>query len=379
MKQLRNRVRYALLLPLLSGCNAEGADGRTPPETATAGAWTVATPAGMRIGGSDANALLFASAALQLAHGDVVVADAGNHRLDVFNAHGRKVRTLGRSGRGPGEFSHPSWIGVHGDTLLVWDMVQSRLTRFDTAGTLIGTDPPITDLGSFARIIGRRDDGSLLAVSASEGEWRPGAYRDRLLIVWMRPDGGRDTVAVVPGDEQFGTRSPDGRVTETTSLPFGRRTLVAAHGGRVYVGTADSPAIIASADGKVWDTVAWVPDTPGLVTRNDVDDYWVKLRVTGARSQARPPDDIQYPRRYPPYTDLHVARGGDTWVALPTRPAEWSVGGRWLVFAPDGKLRGRVDIPGRNRILQVGNDWVLVAETDPDERQMVAKYSLSPP
>lgn len=379
MNPFRNRLRCALPLLLLAGCGADRANGHVPERKPDAGTWKVIASASTRIGGSEADPLFFVSAAEQLAHGDLVLADAGNHRLDVFDASGRKVRTLGREGRGPGEFSHPSWVGVHGDTLLVWDMVQSRLTRFDTAGSLIGTDPPVTDLSSFARVLGRRDDGSLLAVASTDGKWQAGGYRDLLLIAWMLPGGWRDTIAIVPGDEQFGTRSADGRVTETTSLPFGRRTVVALHGGRVYVGTADSPAILASEDGEVWDTVAVVPGAPRQVTRGDVEEYWAKLRVTGSRSPSRPPDGIRYPGQYPPYTDLHIAPGGDAWVALPSRPAEWNAGGRWLVFARDGKLRGSVEVPGRNRVLRVGDDWILVAQTGPDERPMVVKYSLSAP
>jgi hypothetical protein len=374
---LHRRLRILPLL-LLAACGAERADGHAREAGEAAGTWRVVSAPDLRIGGSEADALFFVSAAERLAHGDIVVADAGNHRLDVFDASGRKVRSLGREGRGPGEFSHPAWVGVHGDTLLVWDAVQSRLTRFDTAGTLIGTDPPVTDLSSFARVVGRRDDGSLLVAASAEGEWRPGAYRDLLLIAWMRSGGRRDTVAIAPGDEQFGTRSPDGRVTETTTLPFGRRTLVAAHGGRVYVGTADSPVIVASSDGKGWDTVATVP-APPAVTRQDVADYWARLRVVSGHAPPRPPDGIQYPSRYPAYTDLHVSPVGDVWVALPSRPSEWNVRGRWLVFAPDGTLRGGVEIPGRNRILQVGDGWILVAGTDSDERPMVLKYPLSAP
>lgn len=364
---------------LLAACGAEHADGHAREHVAASTAWMVVTPASLRIGtapdGSDA--LFFVTAAARLAHGDILIADGGNHRIDVFNAAGKKVRTLGRQGRGPGEFSRPSWLGVRGDTLLVWDMVQARLTRFDTAGTLIGTDPPVTDLGSFPRVAGQRDDGSLLAVASTSAGWRAGAHRDSLLIVWMRPDGGRDTVGTVPGDEQFGTRSPDHRVTETTTLPFGRRTVLATQRGRVFLGTADGPAIVASPDGTAWDTVALLPGTPGAVSQQDVDDYWAKLRVTGAHAPTRAPEGMEYPTRYPPYTDLQVAPNGDVWVSLPSRPSEWSVSSKWLVYAPNGKLRGGVEIPGRSRMLQVGDGWILVAETDADDRELVVRYTLS--
>ncbi|HEU4883597.1 MAG TPA: 6-bladed beta-propeller [Longimicrobium sp.] len=382
MTLLRNvLVRRGALPPLLllAACGAERADGHARGDGEPGIAWNVVTPGAPRIGtaqdGSDA--LFFVTAATRLAHGDILVADAGNHRIDVFDAAGKRVRSLGRQGRGPGEFSQPSWLGVQGDTLLVWDMVQARLTRFDTAGTLIGTDPPVTDLGSFPRIVGQRGDGSLLAVASAAADWRAGAHRDSLLIVWMRPDGDRDTVATVPGDEQFGTRSPDGRVTETTTLPFGRRTVIAADRGRVFLGTADSPVIVASSDGTEWDTVASLPGPPRPVAPKDVNDYWARLRVTGARAPVGPPEGIEYPTRYPPYTDLQIAPDGDVWISLPSRPSEWSVSSRWLVFSPEGKLRGSVEIPRRNRMLQVGDGWILVSETDADDREIVVRYTLS--
>lgn len=370
-----------LSLLVLGGCGAEPVDGHDRDAGKVRPAWAIVARADVRIGASEAGSdvLVFPAAAERLAHGAIAVADAGNHRVDVFDPAGRKVRSIGREGRGPGEFSSPSWLGVRGDTLLVWDMVQSRLTRFDTTGILIGTDAPITDLGSFPRVIGQRDDGSLLTITSASGGWRAGPFRDSLLIVWVRPDGRRDTVATVPGDDQFGTRSQNGRVSETTTLPFGRRTVIAAHGGRVYVGTADSPTIVASSGNRAWDTVAIVRTPPPPVTRKDVDDYWARLLVTGARSSADAPAGIEYPKHFPPYTDLRIAPGGDTWICLPSRPSEWSVSSRWLVFAPDGTLRGSVEIPGRNRVLQLGDEWILVAETDAEDRQMVVKYSLSRP
>lgn len=383
MTPARNSLSRAVLLslPLLAGCGAERAGAAARGEGEPRAAWTLATPAEMRIGAAEdgSDALFIVTAAVQLSHGGVAVADAGNHRVKVFDAAGRMMRSIGREGRGPGELSHPSWLGVRGDTLLVWDMAQSRLTRFDTAGTLIGTGPPLTDLGSFVRVAGQREDGALLALASASGSWRPGVYRDSLRLVWLRPGGLRDTVATVPGDDQFGTRSQEGRVTETTTLPFGRRTVVAVHGGRVYLGTADSPGIIAYAGERGWDTAATVPTPPPSVTREDVDAFWAGLQKQGARGPSGPPADLRYPEHFPPYADLRVAPGGDLWVLLPTRPTEWNVGSRWLVFTPDGRLRGDVRIPGRNRMLQAGDGWILVAQTDADDRQMVVKYRLSAP
>jgi 6-bladed beta-propeller len=365
-----------------SGCTTgEGSDAGAGAG-ALPQAWTLADSAAPRVGASDEDGLVLVTAAVTLPDGRIAIADAGTHRIDVFDARGRRVRSMGREGRGPGEFTHPAWIGVRGDTLQVWDMVQARLSLFDTAGRFIRTDPPVTDMGSFPRVAGQFADGSLLLAGAEREAWRNGPFRDSLLLVRMdMASGRRDTLGKVPGDEQFGSRSPDGRVSEATTLPFGRRTVLAVHGGRAYVGTGDTSAILASSDGGGWTPVAVVPIPRRRVTRQDIEDYWARLvtRGAGARTTRERPERLAYPAEYPPYGDLRTAPNGDLWVALPSRPSEWTQGGRWVVFAPRGTVRGTVYVPGRARVLEVGERAVLVSETDSDDRQLVSRYALTPP
>jgi len=370
----------ALLAAAFGGCGPGEARDAAVAESGSPTAWIVTDYAELRIGASEAEPLVAVTGAVSLPGGGIAIADAGTARLDVFDERGRRVRTMGREGRGPGEFSHPSWIGLRGDTLRVWDMVEARLTLFDMAGRFIQTEPPVTDLGSFPRAAGQFADGSLLILGTAGEAWRTGPFRDSLLLVRIHPaDGSRDTLGRVPGDEQFGMRSADGRVTESTTLPFGRRTLVAAHGARAFVATGDTSAVLATADGRTWTTAARVPAARMRVTRQDIDDYWARLITLGARSGTGPPEGMEYPTEYPPYVDLLTAPSGDLWVSLPSRPTGWSEGSRWLVFASDGALRGSVFVPGRARVLEVGPRSILVVETDADDRQLVSRYGLTNP
>jgi hypothetical protein len=63
--------------------------------------------------------------------GRIVVADDLGHRVVVFAPDGRYVGTLGRHGRGPGEFESPWKIAIDAaDSIFVWDMALARISVF---------------------------------------------------------------------------------------------------------------------------------------------------------------------------------------------------------------------------------------------------------
>jgi outer membrane protein assembly factor BamB len=67
--------------------------------------------------------------------GLVYVADAGNHRIQVFAPGGTFVKQLGSFGTGLGQFSIPSLVDVAEDgSLYVVDFGTIELTKFDAAG-----------------------------------------------------------------------------------------------------------------------------------------------------------------------------------------------------------------------------------------------------
>ena len=82
----------------------------------------------------------------RLVDGRVAVLSGGNRKLLLFEPSGRFSTSIGRGGRGPGEFSRPIHVQyLPPDTLVVWDEWFGPVSHFDTTGTLLG-DRPI-DLG----------------------------------------------------------------------------------------------------------------------------------------------------------------------------------------------------------------------------------------
>ncbi len=74
--------------------------------------------------------------------GRIIVADDLAHQVVVFSPDGRRVGTLGRRGRGPGEFESPWRLGVDAsDSIFVWDMALSRVSVFAPDLTFSRTFP----------------------------------------------------------------------------------------------------------------------------------------------------------------------------------------------------------------------------------------------
>lgn len=63
--------------------------------------------------------------------GRILVADDQSHHVVVFDRTGRYVGTVGRRGRGPGEFESPWRVATDAaDSIFVWDVAQARISVF---------------------------------------------------------------------------------------------------------------------------------------------------------------------------------------------------------------------------------------------------------
>lgn len=61
----------------------------------------------------------------------LITIEFGSGNVTALNKQGTPVRRVGRSGRGPGEFEHPTALGTDGEHFYVYDYGLKRLTLFD--------------------------------------------------------------------------------------------------------------------------------------------------------------------------------------------------------------------------------------------------------
>jgi hypothetical protein len=78
--------------------------------------------------------------------GEIFVSDRKALNIAVYDSSGRRVRTMGRSGAGPGEFQYINGFGWLADTLVVYDRRLSRLNFLRVDGSVLHTTPWVGNL-----------------------------------------------------------------------------------------------------------------------------------------------------------------------------------------------------------------------------------------
>jgi len=393
---MKRSLLPALLCLALPACRA---DDRPAPRVAvrdSAGVYVVENsgdpaalgwalgPNPVDFGGGAGGELHGVTAVTRLDDGRIVAANSGASALEIYGANGKHLRTVGRAGEGPGEFRALFWVGhLARDSIAAWDAALSRLSVFDPAGTFVRTVAPRSSLGMFPLAAGVLRDGRVLIAVRGAGMGSGTGIRvqrDSVSYVALAQTGEVQPVARVPGTEMLLSGAASGGML-MRPLPFGRQTVAAAQGDRVYVGTGDRFEVLAYEPGHGLRTVVRARHRPVPVTRTEIDGYKRTLVTIGAEGDARLRaqnaellEKAPYPREMPPFTAISADADGNLWLQPPMTASAETL--PWMVFAPDGRARGTVDLPAGLNVHDIGRDWVLGTVLDDDQVEHVRLYTL---
>ncbi len=326
--------------------------------------------------------------------GTLVVVDGGSREVRLFDPSGSLVRVAAGQGEGPGDFGYPRFVrNEPGEGFAVLDRTMDRVA-FDADGNFVGRTR--FDRAAWNRVLeplGRGEgfealpDGSGLFPVYGEDFWGPGPppagppHRPEITVLRVRPSGAADTLARIGGILQQFVDVGGGRASSVIPpfAPSGR-SFVGRDGGVVVYDGALPEVHRLDANGT-HRILRWTPD-PEPVTPAEVEAFLNQQRNASWTQDRLPQLERQWaamevPSHKPLVTLAHPALDGSTWV----RTGQYGPGPTtWRVFAADGAWLGSVELPGTFRPTEIGADYVLGVDTDPEtEVETIAMFEVVKP
>jgi hypothetical protein len=312
--------------------------------------------------------------------GRVFVANGGSRDLRVFDLEGKHLATGGRKGGGPGEFEEISWVGpFEGDSVITFDSENRRFSIFDRDARF-GRSIAVEE--DFFSIAGRFADGSFLlppTVSFGSQSPRNGLVRDSSHIVRVSAAGADpDTLMRIIAGEIYVHMSPE--AIWARRPPFNRATRLAVDDTLFHTGTSDEYEIRSwRRDGRLVRVLRRLISA-APVTQADIDRYKAEQLGNARSDDARRElektlADMPYPDRMPAHGLITVDDDGNLWVQ---DYSPWTREPRhWTVFDREGRAIGRVELPARFELQQIGSDFALGVLPDDDDVEHVVIYGLA--
>lgn len=378
------RLAVAGILPLLAAC---GGDARaagpvvrdsagvrivenTRPAWAEGQGWRVAPEPEVDIGVADGDAAYQfgrVAGALRLADGRVVVADGQANHLRYFDAGGRHLRTVGRTGGGPGEFQGLiRLLRFAGDTVAAWDYQLARLSLFAPDGTFLrGRSVPAVGGREMPQVEGAFADGSLLVTPFSlvfgSGT---SVKRDTVTLLRYAADSARvDSIGRFPGAQTLSVAwTENGGGATRGPVPFGPNTYRVVRGDLLHVADSERFEVASYKGDGTLRRLVRAAYTPEALTPEEIARYKEEQRAESGESRERQFVErslaaTPFPKTKSAFAGMVVDATGATW--LRGHSVGSDAPGRWTVFAADGALLGTVELPAGLHVVEIGADYVL--------------------
>lgn len=343
--------------------------------------------------------------AARLSDGRVVVADFGSGELRWFDGGGRFLQSVGRKGEGPWEFREFNRVvRLPGDTLVVYDLLNQRLTRVGPDGELLSGRslrdllaarsvarwrpylrpefPTIVSGGTARRVRWRNlvlagpvGGGAHAMAFASAADPPPprqvDTMRARTALAHLGDEGERGVFTDLPGPLQIPAwidERPDlGLIAVPSPVPFATAPLMAARGGPLVASETGryEIAVYDPVDGLVR-IIRRGDVAPHRVTRDLLERFveWTvdgpsTMREQAARDWASTSFELAGDAYHlPTHAELYLDVAGRIWVEDWRFPWDDGDPRTFTVFEPGGRIVALATVPPELWITDIGLDYL---------------------
>lgn len=301
--------------------------------------------------------------------GGVAVANGGSEEVRIFAADGRHLGSIGRRGRGPGEFSGLYVLDQISDSLVTFDLGNARVSvwakdlslarsySMNQAGTRV---PDI--------MIGVLQEGETIAIRPSR-QLTPGLVVESVILSRYSVNGDWvDSIARLPVRELFASPDADGLTVlpaPFSAAPTSLSALLAVTDGDLcHTFGPEYEFRCYDMSGRV-KRIVRVSRPPRTVEQTDISRFWdaVSEMRSGPRrdSYLKLRSSLPFPTELPAFAQLLSSDSVQTWARVYTPLA--SETHEWLIFDA-GRLAGRLSVPASFQIIDVEGPLVAGVETD---------------
>ncbi len=305
----------------------------------------------------------------------IYLADDDNKTIHVFDEQGKRITSIGRDGRGPGEFGQIMHLRNDNRHLYASDLSQMRIHIFSIPGwqhvktiNLFDERPDIAELrrtqpGNYFL----RNDGTFLVAFAEN--INPMAINDPLFQFYymVNTDGKIISDRIV---RQKTVEFIGGIGSGLFPSPFSTRTLVAVStNGSVYTAESDRFFIkIHDEEGNYEKAIYYPYSNAALNLEKLLQNY----SDPGRRQMIRNTD---VPNTWPALDRLMADDRGRIWAAAITDHPDVH---EWWVLSPKGDFLSRFTWPREKAIQKIKGDYLYTLETNAETgEEFIVKYEIS--
>lgn len=351
--------------------------------------WSIDGEPSLTLHSGDDAVLHWIRGAVRQADGTIVLVSESSDELLFFGSDGTFERRVGREGDGPGEFRGPFFLRrIAGDTLVVTDRTSGRISWFDAAGEFVRQEVPNRERLSDAipddhapgltRWLG---DDLYLTTTLERGLPAPRSrVRPEVGAILHR---GREPVSFLgpfPGREYF--RIDEASMGRWAFFPNQTEVVFGTDPARVYVGNTDPFEIrVFRADGSleriIRDSLA-----PEKISEDDIAWERWELLDWGEQSDnidafTLLADAMPIPDSKPAFETITIDPFGYLW--LKEYHGYSPEAADYRIYDPAGLRVGRVQLPGRFVVHEIGADYVLGVEWSLAYEETVKLFPLRRP
>jgi hypothetical protein len=317
--------------------------------------------------------------------------------IRLFDRHGRHIRTIGRRGKGPGEFSNaPVISAAPPDAWVAWDAFSRRLSWFGLDGRLrqeVSLDA--TAAKTLPMAMGPDAwqllaDGTILSTSSwperprsTDREFMPFASK-RTVVLWRTSDSSGVTLGEFPSRTGIRFQVPENRQWRSVVDPFSPSSPLALRPDpvRVYVAGSGSWEVREFRDDGSLHRILRASIARSPVTKAIVRQERARLAGSARTLKSdvsmleRAFDAVEFADSTPAISRILYDGDGHLWIARwhadrSTDPTTFDVidaGGNWL---------GSVNLPAdAGYVTSIGRGGIITIWRDSDDVSYVRIYGV---